>query len=76
MKLLLDENLSRRLVPALEALYPGSAHVSAAGLDRADDEAVWRHARERGFARAGDRIAIVGTLGKAESTNGLVVLTV
>ena len=50
MKLLLDENLSRRLVPALEALYPGSTHVSEVGLEHADDEAVWRHAREHGFA--------------------------
>lgn len=50
MKLLLDENLSRRLAPALEPLYPGSAHVCEFGLERADDEAVWRHAREHGFA--------------------------
>lgn len=50
MKLLLDENLSRRLVPALEGLYPGSTHVSAIGLERAEDEDLWRHAREHGFA--------------------------
>ena len=50
MKLLLDENLSRRLVPGLEPLYPGSSHVSEIGLERADDEAVWRHAREHGLA--------------------------
>ena len=34
MKLLLDENLSRRLVPVLEPLYPGTIHVSAVGLER------------------------------------------
>jgi predicted nuclease of predicted toxin-antitoxin system len=50
VKLLLDENLSRRLVPALEGLYPRSTHVSAIGLERAEDEDLWRHAREHGFA--------------------------
>lgn len=50
MKLLLDENLSRRLVLALEALYPGSSQVGEIGLERADDDAIWRHAREHGFA--------------------------
>ena len=50
VKLLLDENLSRRLASALEPLYPGSAHVCEFGLERAGDEAVWRHAREHGFA--------------------------
>lgn len=50
MRRLSDENLSRRLVSALESLYPGSAHVSQFGLERADDAAVWRHALEHGFA--------------------------
>ena len=49
MKLLFDENLSRRLVRALETVYPGSAHVIDVGLERADDEAVWRHALDHGF---------------------------
>jgi len=50
VKLLPDENPSRRLVRALEPFYPGSTHVSEIGLERADDQAVWRHAREHGFA--------------------------
>ena len=37
MKLLLDENLSRRLVPALQARFPGSSHVTLLGLERATD---------------------------------------
>ena len=48
MKLLLDENLSHRLVGRLADLFPGSEHVSTAGLTMADDEAVWNHARRNG----------------------------
>lgn len=47
MKLLLDENLSHRLVARLADVYPGSVHVRDAGLEGADDDAVWRYARER-----------------------------
>jgi predicted nuclease of predicted toxin-antitoxin system len=50
VKLLFDENLSRRLVGALSGAYAGSAHVSDRGLERADDEVVWDHAKENGFA--------------------------
>ena len=32
MKLLLDQNLSPRLVRTLEAVYPGSSHVRLVGL--------------------------------------------
>lgn len=49
MRLLFDQNLSPRLVGLLSDLYPESAHVQSAGLDRALDEAVWSHAKERGL---------------------------
>ena len=39
MKLLFDENLSRRLVRLLVDLYPASAHVTSVGLERADERA-------------------------------------
>ena len=45
MMLLFDANLSRRLVDELAAEFPGSAHVGQLGLERADDEAVWDHAK-------------------------------
>lgn len=45
MKLLLDQNLSWRLARNLQDLFPGSVHVREAGLDRADDDVVWEHAR-------------------------------
>ena len=50
MKLLLDENLSRRLVPRLADLFPESAHVSSLGLIQAPDSAVWEYAKSNGFA--------------------------
>lgn len=45
MKLLLDENLSRRIVPALQMAFPGTTQVALAGLERADDRAVWEYAK-------------------------------
>lgn len=50
MKLLLDENLSDRIVNLISDLWPGSAHVIASGLAHADDATVWNHAKEGGYA--------------------------
>jgi predicted nuclease of predicted toxin-antitoxin system len=50
VKLLLDENLSPRLVATICSLYPGSTHVEDCGLLAAPDEQVWRFALENGFA--------------------------
>ena len=49
MKLLLDQNLSPRLLPALESLYPGSSHVRLIGLRDAGDDAIWDYARDHDF---------------------------
>ncbi|MCB1640467.1 MAG: DUF5615 family PIN-like protein [Xanthomonadales bacterium] len=49
MKLLLDENLSRRLVPALQADYPGTTQVSLVGLERASDAQLCDYAQANGF---------------------------
>jgi predicted nuclease of predicted toxin-antitoxin system len=49
MKLLLDQNLSPRLVNRLADLYPNSTHVSEVGLDRALDRAVWDYARQHDY---------------------------
>jgi predicted nuclease of predicted toxin-antitoxin system/type II secretory pathway pseudopilin PulG len=49
MKLLLDENLSRRLVPFLQAEFPGTTQVALAGLECATDLAIWAHARDSGY---------------------------
>ena len=49
MKLLFDENLSYRLVKALEDVYSGSIHPRDCGLRGASDDEIWRYARENGF---------------------------
>lgn len=49
MKLLLDENLSQRLVALIDDLYPESRHVEDCGLASASDDEVWLFAAERGF---------------------------
>ena len=50
MKLLLDENLSRRLVPRILDLFPGSTHAEAQGLLQLPDSAVWEFARNNGYS--------------------------
>ncbi len=47
MTLLLDHNLSPRLVPALEGAFPGSTHVVLVGLASASDAEVWAFCKER-----------------------------
>jgi len=44
VRLLLDQNLSHRLVSSLSDIFPGSVHVRDVGLAEADDEAVWAYA--------------------------------
>ena len=45
MNLLLDENLSPRLLPRLASLFPGLIHVRDVGLKQASDEAIWDWAK-------------------------------
>ncbi len=52
MKLLLDENLSPRLVESLSDLYPDSDHVENLRLGGAGDGDVWDYAKAHGFAIA------------------------
>jgi predicted nuclease of predicted toxin-antitoxin system len=49
LKLLFDQNLSRHLVDRCAREFPGSAHVTQLGLDRASDIAIWRYAGENGY---------------------------
>jgi predicted nuclease of predicted toxin-antitoxin system len=49
MKLLLDENLSRRLVPFLQHDYPGSNQVVLLGMESASDKLVWQRAKDDGY---------------------------
>lgn len=47
--MLLNENLSRRLVPFLQRAYPGTSHVALLGLERARDIELWEFARRHDF---------------------------
>jgi len=49
VKLLLDENLSRRLVPRISDLFPDSSHVLLEGLQQAEDSAIWKFAQANNF---------------------------
>ncbi len=49
MKLLLDENLSRRLVPMLQSAYPNSSQVALLRLESATDREIWEYAKENDF---------------------------
>jgi predicted nuclease of predicted toxin-antitoxin system len=49
VKLLFDENLSRKLALRLSELYPGSKHVSELSLLQSVDAAIWGYAKEHEF---------------------------
>ncbi len=49
MRLLFDQNLSRKLVGLLAVEYPGSEHVEPAGLLGADDLTIWHYAAGQGL---------------------------
>jgi predicted nuclease of predicted toxin-antitoxin system len=49
VKLLLDENLSVRLVQALIDIYPDLTHVDLQGLHGMSDSAIWDYARQHGY---------------------------
>jgi len=49
VRLLLDNNLSPRLVDSLTDLYPDSTHVRALGLQRASDQEIWNHAKAASY---------------------------
>ncbi len=46
MKLLLDENLSDRIVSQILDLYPDSAHVKLLGLTQTNDTLIWSFAQQ------------------------------
>ena len=48
MKVLFDENLSRRLADRLADLYPDSDHVYSIGLAQRSDREIWEYARVNG----------------------------
>ena len=49
MKLLLDENLSDRIIPQIIDLYPDSQHVKILALTNTDDVVIWEYAKANDF---------------------------
>ena len=49
MKLLLDENISRRVVPFIQDLYPESTQVALVGLENTGDKLIRQYAIDNDF---------------------------
>ena len=49
MKLLLDQNLSYRLIELLSDAYPDSTHVRLEGLSTATDTEIWEYAKSHEY---------------------------
>ncbi len=49
MKLLLDQNVSHKLVSLLADLYPDTIHMRSISLTASDDTAIWDFARQHDF---------------------------
>ena len=65
MNLLLDKNLSPRLVQRLASLFPGLIHVRDISLKQASDEEIWNWARENGYTAVTTIVARGKTLVEA-----------
>jgi predicted nuclease of predicted toxin-antitoxin system len=52
LKLLLDQNLSFRLLQRIRHLFPGSTHVTAVGLGGKSDNDIWQFAQMNEFCIA------------------------
>ena len=49
MKLLLDQNISRKLVPLLREDFPDSAHVAELDLAQSTDRQIWDYAGQNDY---------------------------
>jgi predicted nuclease of predicted toxin-antitoxin system len=49
VKLLLDENLSDRIIHRISDLYPDSEHVKTLRLTNTDDSVIWEYAKTNDF---------------------------
>ncbi|MGL5035958.1 MAG: DUF5615 family PIN-like protein [Microcystaceae cyanobacterium] len=49
MKLLLDQNLSRKLINRFADIFPDLSHIQLHGLAEADDSTIWEFARINDF---------------------------
>ncbi len=49
MKLLLDENLSRRVVPFIQDAFPESTQVALLGMENCPDKDIWHYAKAHDY---------------------------
>ncbi len=49
MKLLLDQNISRKLVAAFNDNFPGTTHVALTLEEKTSDVEIWNFARDSGY---------------------------
>lgn len=49
MKLLIDENISYRILRSIEDDFPGSIHVNFADVPLRSDRIIWDYAKDHGF---------------------------
>lgn len=49
MKLLLDQNISRKLVKLLDDIFPESKHIPVALSENSEDGEIWSYAKENGY---------------------------
>jgi predicted nuclease of predicted toxin-antitoxin system len=67
MKLLLDENLSRRVIPFILEAYPDSTQIALLGMEMADDKEIWFYAKQHSFVivtRDSDYLDLSALLGQ------------
>ena len=49
MKLLIDQNISYRLITSLKNIFPEITHTKELSLETASDEDIWKYAKENGY---------------------------
>jgi len=49
MKLLFDENLSRRVVPFIQEAFPDSTQIALLGMENTPDKDIWLFARDNAY---------------------------
>lgn len=49
MKLLLDQNLSRKIIKQIEGIYPDSCHIMSVLTENSSDQHIWVYAKEHGY---------------------------
>jgi hypothetical protein len=72
MRLLVDQNLSHRLVASLANEFVGSVHVRDASLATASDSDIWQYARQQGLVIVeGCRFSTTGIGARLAAESGL-----